>query len=252
MCRLSLVALLSLGLAVGLVAKEPVAELEAIAVNVMTKAFQVSDYDTVEALFGKLSIENKKKFLQEAVAMTMMMSEMSDANMPRTLLDTAFFSLMMNEPAKQHETLERWAIQKNKQTQLLGRLTLSLFEPSAGEKPQVPPPAPLGALLFAVPGHSGGFIALHPCDQAHIKELHDHGMIDAVTFHRSRIEGGPRVAARGVFHTTTEKKAEGEKHWLNDTSNPLQDEWEQFWSVPHHSLRIHYPNHMRYPNTIGW
>ena len=116
---------------------EPKLDLEKIAVNIMTKAFQVADYDTVEVLFGKLSVENKKTFLQEAVGMTMMMSDMSETSMPRTLMDTAFFALMMNEPAKQHETIERWSAQKSKQTQLLGRLTLSLFEQAAVEKPQV-------------------------------------------------------------------------------------------------------------------
>jgi len=73
MTRTSLVALLSLCLAAALVAKEPdsqpQSELETIAVNIMTKAFQAAEYKTVEALFDELSPENKK-FLQEMAAMS--------------------------------------------------------------------------------------------------------------------------------------------------------------------------------------
>ena len=132
MIRTSLVALLSLCLAAALVAKEPdsqpQSELETIAVNVMTKAFNIGDYDTVEALFGKLSPENQKKFLETAVAMDETFVEadftlrMQSASTPGTIdvLESLF---------------EAYAKQKSKQTQLLGRLTLSLFEPAVEEKP---------------------------------------------------------------------------------------------------------------------
>jgi len=74
MIRTSLAAFLSLCFSVGFVAQAsdaepPQHELEAIVVNVMTETCQVTDYDTVKALFDELSPENKK-FLQEVVAMS--------------------------------------------------------------------------------------------------------------------------------------------------------------------------------------
>ena len=139
MIRTSLVAFLFLGLAVGLIAKEPDSELEAITVSIMTRAFQVGDYDTVEALFGKLSPENKKKFLQDALVMSEVgLGVDSVAATPQTSLDLAL--IMRSKSTSNNEApeiIERWAEQKRKQTQLLGRLTLSLFEPAAGEKVQV-------------------------------------------------------------------------------------------------------------------
>ena len=106
----------------------------------MTKAFQVADYETVEALFDKLSLENKKKFLQEAVEMTEVTFG-ENSKLPRTFLDIIFYLHMMFTPRIQEDTMllspekmEEWAVQKAKQTQLLGRLTLSLFEESVEEK----------------------------------------------------------------------------------------------------------------------
>ena len=59
---------LAAALAANAPANEPTADLEAIATKIMTKAFQNGDYETVEALFDKLSPENKKKFLHEREA----------------------------------------------------------------------------------------------------------------------------------------------------------------------------------------
>ncbi|MCL2709670.1 MAG: hypothetical protein FWE95_02220 [Planctomycetaceae bacterium] len=148
MIRTSLVALLSLCLAAALVAKEPdsqpQSELEAIAVNVMTKAFQVADYDTVEALFDKLSPENKIKFLQEANAMTRtcyveLAKAVGEMSTPIMFADISFHSRMAgigmgitsaDIVEALSETLELYTKEKADQTQLLGRLTLSLFEPA--------------------------------------------------------------------------------------------------------------------------
>ena len=80
------------------VAEEPTADLENIALQIMTQAIILDDCETVETLFDKLSLENKKMFLQAV------------ATIPLT---------------------------QSTQTQLLGRLTLSLFEPSKTEKTQV-------------------------------------------------------------------------------------------------------------------
>ena len=224
MYRTSLIAITSLFLSVALVAEEPTVDLEEIAVNVMTTAFQVADYDTVEVLFGKLSTENKKKFLLEAVGMTMMMSDMSETSMPRIFMDTAFFSLMMNEPAKQHETIERWAAQKSKQTQLFGRLTLLLFEESAKEKHHAavyqplpstnnsyhpvtektyPYPPRVGlnvspAYVPAVgPGHDDGYLDLGPYGRVYVKGLSADERREAIKFHLSKqIESSPQVGDR--------------------------------------------------------
>jgi len=146
---------LSLFLSAMLVAKapasEPSGELESIAINVMAAAYQVADYDTVETLFDKLSLENKKKFLQKATVLSKVDTG-SMENPPNTLVDARFaieyavatqFATDMATPA---EVLEQWMEAKTEQTQLLGRLTLSLFEQSA--KPQVAmthpiPPLPI-------------------------------------------------------------------------------------------------------------
>jgi len=143
MSRIACVAL-SLFLSVMLVAKAPAADpdLEAIAVGVLKAAYQVADYDTVETLFDKLSLENKKKFLQEATVLSKVDTGEMD-NPPNTLVDARFaieieyavaaqFVTDMATPAK---VLEQWREAKTEQTQLLGRLTLSLFEQSAKINP---------------------------------------------------------------------------------------------------------------------
>ena len=90
MIRTTFLAFVTLFLPAVLVAEEPTADLEDIAVQIMLNAFDLGDYDTAETLFDKVSPKNKKMFLQ-AVITTMSLTE-------------------------------------SKQTQLLGRLTLSLFE----------------------------------------------------------------------------------------------------------------------------
>jgi len=139
MIRPSLAAFLSLCLSVGFVAQAsdaepPKHELEAIVVNVMTKAFQVADYDTVEALFGKLSPENKIQFLQEVAEMTLTcQSQMTEeALRATTTVDTMLMATVQAQPDCLPLAIERWAEAKQFQTQLLGRLTLSFFEPAVG------------------------------------------------------------------------------------------------------------------------
>ena len=141
MSRITCLAL-SFFLSAVLVAQEPVTEppgeLEAIAVNVMLTAYQVADYNTVETLFDKLSIDNKKKFLQKAIAMSAAIfgRDLREGELPQTFLDLGFTVIAntSREPKPKMEDMpemfERWAVQKSEQTQLLGRLTLSLFEQS--------------------------------------------------------------------------------------------------------------------------
>jgi len=225
MYRASLIAFLSLCLSVGLVAKEPTGELEAIAVNIMTKAFQVADYDTVETLFGKLSPENKVKFLQEAV----------------TLLSN-YFNPSISIANLSKEEINQFGETRAKKTQLLGRLTLSLFEsatvrltlnphhqylrrvevmqptplivyeldnhsapPVANPTPyqthggytvHLTPPPVQQQPIVAPPGHDDGFITLGPYGRVYIKGLNAGEIIDAVNFHLSRFVEQPRVAAR--------------------------------------------------------
>ena len=122
-----------------LVTKTPAADpdLEAIAVGVMKAAYQVADYDTVEALFDKLSIDNKKEFLREALTMSEVKIGEDLKNLPQTFVDAAVLTQYMfasQDEAKQAtipDVFERWIESKSEQTQLLGRLTLSLFEQSA-------------------------------------------------------------------------------------------------------------------------
>ena len=68
MFRMPLIALLSMLLAVPVLAQSAAlsVDLEAVAVKIMLKAFQVGDHDTVETLFDKLSLESKKQFLYKA------------------------------------------------------------------------------------------------------------------------------------------------------------------------------------------
>jgi hypothetical protein len=140
MFRIPLIAFASLFLAVALVAKAPAAEpttdLEALTLEIMVSAYQVADYDSVETLFGKLSPENKKKFLQEAVAMSKVIfgRDLREGEMPQTALDLIHL-LAVNTNTNPKPKMEempaihmQWAETKQQQTQLLARLTLSLFE----------------------------------------------------------------------------------------------------------------------------
>ena len=140
MYRAFSVAVLFLFLSAVFVNKAPAADLEEIAVNIMVKAFQVADYDTVETLFGKLSLEGKKFFLEQAGEMILIevpAGEWKEMPQTFTLLDMAFVVSVSNvSPKETAEGLERWAKQKRVQTQLLGRLTLSLFEQPAVAKAQ--------------------------------------------------------------------------------------------------------------------
>ena len=142
MFRTTLLAFLTLFLSITLIAQEPTGELEATVVQIMIQAYQVGDYDTVETLFDKISPDSKKNFLQKAVAMSEVVIGRDTNVIPGTFLDMSFLAPMLvtlNETnAKEmSESLERWATERSKQTQLLGRLTLSLFEQSARAKPQV-------------------------------------------------------------------------------------------------------------------
>ena len=366
MIRTSLVALLSLCLAVGLVAKEPdsqpQSELETIAVNIMTKAFQVGDYDTVEALFGKLSPEKKKEFLQEAAEMTLScQSQMTaEALGSTTTVDAVLMAAVQAQPDSLPLAIEQWMEAKQLQTQLLGRLTLSLFEPAVGEKPTalvvhedaqtceqavyvlkntkaeevaeiinqylrrlrevisnhpdsasphlrsilareiivvadvennslvisadlqyfhdimklieeidrsphephelstaplvpalVPsaPPvavAPPGMQPVALPRHDDGFITLNSYGRVYIKGLDASEIIDAITFHLSRIEEGPRVAENQPTWSSEMRSMVALDEPMSDEAKLMIDKWEHFnnngWSMPHHSIRMHYPN----------
>ena len=166
MYRISLIAFVPFFLSAVLVAQEPAAEplpaeppsdLENIAVYVMYSAFQANDFETVETLFDKLSLENKKKFLLGA------------------------------SPAAQDKHA----------TQLLARLTLSLFEETVKTphalvmhemEYQTPLPAPTGALPspYMVHGHDDGYITLNSYGRVYIKGLNASEIVDAVNFHLSR------------------------------------------------------------------
>jgi hypothetical protein len=113
-------------------AADPPIDLEMLAVEIMVKAFQVNDYETVELLFDKLSLENKKKFLQEAVEMIV-----TDFESPidGTLVDVMYYGLLqlfseiIDESGEPYcTTFSSFIDLKGQQTQLLGRLTASLFE----------------------------------------------------------------------------------------------------------------------------
>ena len=124
--------LLSAMLATKVQAADPPVDLETLAVKIMVKAFYVNDYETVELLFDKLSLENKKEFLQEAVEMTVIDLENLTGG---TLVDTMYlgmirlFSEIIDKSGGPYcTTFSSFIELKGKQTQLLGRLTASLFE----------------------------------------------------------------------------------------------------------------------------
>jgi hypothetical protein len=94
MLRISFIALSTLMFAGVLVhAAESPNDLEATAIKIMDRAFCIGDYNTVEFLFDKLSLENKKKF---------------------------FFAVTETALSETNE--------KPYQTQLLGKLAASLLE----------------------------------------------------------------------------------------------------------------------------
>ena len=151
MFRMPYIAIVSLFLAVPAIAQNPAAEppvcLEATAVKIMLKAFQVGDHDTVEMLFAKLPLESKKKFLHEATeAATVCIKKMITENdgdlaaLPFADMQFAISLAMMQVGSGTHDTKQRaeifqfmlemfgnYAVLKKEQTQLLGRLTASLL-----------------------------------------------------------------------------------------------------------------------------
>ena len=227
MYRISLIAIASLFISAVLVAKAPAAEplpdVEVYAVKIAINAYQVGDYDTAETLFHKLSLENKKMFLQAAVVMSEVVLGRDVSTLPQTFVDFSFFVSADTsrgqkiEMEKVPEMLEQWAEQKRKQTQLLGRLTLSLFEqpavvtpyhthggvaampqPYQSQKPMMihpsaPQPAPPSMSPVVVPGHDDGFITLGSYGRVYIKGLEASEIIDAVKFHLSKFLDNPRL-----------------------------------------------------------
>ena len=146
MIRTSLLALTTLFFAAALVAEEPTVDLETTVLEIMHTAFCIGDYDTVESLFDKLSPNRKKNFLQDACKLAageMIPGRFFDCS----LLDVNFqrrnrdLQKMMNDATVEERTniqetfasnvTDDYLPKKIEQTQLLGRLTLSLFEPSA-------------------------------------------------------------------------------------------------------------------------
>jgi hypothetical protein len=146
MIRTSLLALTTLFFAAALVAEEPTVDLETTVLEIMHTAFCIGDYDTVESLFDKLSPTRKKNFLQDACKLAageMIPGRFFDCS----LLDVIFqrrnrdLQKMMNDATVEERTTiqetfasnvtDDYLPKKIEQTQLLGRLTLSLFEPSA-------------------------------------------------------------------------------------------------------------------------
>jgi len=211
MYRISLIAITSLFLSAALTAEEPNVDMEAIATPVMIQAFQVADYDTVEALFDKLSLESKKKFLQEAVAMSEVVLGRDTDKAPQTALDVAFMAHAIaysseTKPEAVSKMFGQWAPQKQKQTQLLGRLVMSLFEPTLeshstpykthggvvhaphGAQPVPPVAVAPPGLLPCVPPvpHDDGYVTLGSYGRVYIKGLDASEMRDAFNFHLAR------------------------------------------------------------------
>jgi hypothetical protein len=127
---------LAIALAANAPANEPTNELEDIALNVIHTAYCVGDYDTVETLFDKLSADGKKKFLQKVTVSAPL--EMQGDPAVATMLDSMIQMALTTQKEESHLDFIRevYLPAKIEQTQLLGRLTLSLFEQSATEKPQ--------------------------------------------------------------------------------------------------------------------
>ena len=113
--------------------------LEETAVKIMRKAFRIGDYETVEMLFEKLSLENKVKFLCEATEIAdVFVSIMVDMDAKvleatKATVDSAFLLIgyVLSQENKVEEialAFENYVQEKSRQTQLLGRLTASLLE----------------------------------------------------------------------------------------------------------------------------
>ena len=128
---------LAIALAANAPANEPTVDLETAILEIMTTAFCVGDYDTVETLFDKLSSDGKKKFVQEGSAFAAG-KRIGGNGIDCTLVD-GMFQRVNQQYASMDVTLDKFMSflykeylpQKMEQTQLLGRLTLSLFEQSA-------------------------------------------------------------------------------------------------------------------------
>ena len=157
MYRKPLLALLPLVLAVPALALEthsaagPPVHLETVAVKIMFKAFEFGDYDTVETLFEKLPLENKKQFLHKAAetatvnvfdVVTKSGGDLAAVPFIDMKYMFMFAMLQIEEIKGEVETrvkvgefasqiLETYANAKTEQTQLLGHLTASLLEESA-------------------------------------------------------------------------------------------------------------------------
>jgi len=136
--RISFIAFSSLFLAAVLAAKapaaEPAADLEttALAVQIMMQAFRAGDYETVETLFGKLPLENKKQFLKEALEFSDI-SNCPEGIVENTIMDSKWCGAIVLHEKPDHipviiELFDNYASEKTAQTQLLGRLAASLFD----------------------------------------------------------------------------------------------------------------------------
>ena len=192
MYRTSLTIFLSLWLAVGLVAKESQPELEGITVKIMVNAYLATDYDTVETLFHKLSTENKEKFLKEAVDL---LDQLFDARV-----------CLSNLPEVELKQFGESGSLQIKRTQLLGRLTLSLFEESVKEPQRAASVAERNLRVaqpvapFSPPGHDDGYITLGSYGRVYIKGLDAGEIMDAVKFHLSKfIPNGKKAAGKKYF-----------------------------------------------------
>ena len=150
MFRIPLTALLSFLIAVPAFAQSdaPPVDLEAVAVKIMLKAFQVCDHDTVETLFDKLSVAGKKQFLYNATEMAMgdvletvikNDGDLAALPFPDMMFMSMFAMLQIGKIEGDAKTraevgehasmiLSAYMLAKKEQTQLLGRLTASLFE----------------------------------------------------------------------------------------------------------------------------
>ena len=151
MFRIPHIALITLALAVPASAQSKPVDLEAVAVKIMLKAFEFGDYDTVETLFEGLTLESKKQFLHQAteiatvdVFQKVIKNGGDLAAVPFTDMRymSMFAMLKLGEIDGDLEIkgkfgefashiLEAYANAKTEQTQLLGRLTVSLIEQSA-------------------------------------------------------------------------------------------------------------------------
>jgi len=151
MFRIPLIALVTLALAIPAFAQSKPVDLETVAVNIMLKAFEFGDYNTVGTLFDKLPLESKKQFLHQAteiatvdVFQKVIKNGGDLAAVPFTDMRymSMFAMLKLGEIDGDLETkgkfgefasriLKAYANAKMEQTLLLGHLTASLLEESA-------------------------------------------------------------------------------------------------------------------------